>query len=432
MKISLLVTGTVGEVAPFIPLALGLKNAGHEVVLATRGMFEAEIRKHDIPFYKINQNTDRTLSPEEWKDLKSQNVAAIRKMSKEVFRPSFRERLEDAWEVVQGQGSDAVIYSSLFYPAYHVAEKLNIPAIVTSPAPFLSPTTDFPYMFITAENLGGFLNRLTYELYRLETSRDYDLVRRWCRNMLKMKPRSRFMNYLFRKNRPVPVLYYYSRHLVPTPSNWNRDTLVSGRWFLDQTHDWQPPPSMETFLAEGEPPVYIGFGSTVGTNPKWLSNIVMAALRKTGERAIICSGWGGLVQSDLPESVYYYGDPLPHDWLFPRVKALVHHGGAGTIWTGLRHGKPTLICPIGADQYFWGKALCRLGVGPLPVPQWPERKMSAEKLAAAIKTMVTDKAMQQRAKAVGNALRREQEADPVKKAVKFINFQIDKWKQRLQ
>lgn len=157
-----------------------------------------------------------------------------------------------------------------------------------------------------------------------------------------------------------------------------------------------------TFLEAGPAPVYVGFGSGGGRGDE-RAQIVLEALARTGQRGLLARGWGGLQATKLPDNVCMI-DAAPHDWLFPRMAAVVHHGGAGTTGEGLRAGKPTVICPFMADQPFWGRLVYEQGVGPLPIPQ---RAFTAERLAAAISSAVHDTAMQQCAAALGARIRGE-------------------------
>jgi sterol 3beta-glucosyltransferase len=150
-----------------------------------------------------------------------------------------------------------------------------------------------------------------------------------------------------------------------------------------------------------------------GKNPEKKARIVLDALAKSGQRGLIATGWGGMKTAELPESVFMI-DHAPHDWLFPRAVAVVHHGGAGTTAAGLRAGKPTVICPFMGDQPFWGQRVYELGVGTAPIPQ---QKLNAENLAEAINTAVSDNAMLSRAVQLGEKLSRE---DGVGQAVKVV------------
>jgi sterol 3beta-glucosyltransferase len=220
--------------------------------------------------------------------------------------------------------------------------------------------------------------------------------------------------------RPIPVLHGFSRHIIPRPEDWPETATVTGFWFLDQAEKWNPPPSLSQFLSEGEPPIYFGFGSIFGRDPKRATQIILEAVRRTGVRAILAQGWGGIEPGDSTqsESVMFI-EAAPHRWLFPQVNAVVHHGGCGTTAAGLLAGKPSIICPFFGDQPFWGRHVARLGAGPSPIPQ---KKLTAESLCRAIDTVINDAVMRENAAALGRRLRKE---NGTLNAVAFINQWMD-------
>jgi sterol 3beta-glucosyltransferase len=202
---------------------------------------------------------------------------------------------------------------------------------------------------------------------------------------------------------PVPILHAFSRHVVPRPNDWPEYARITGYWFMDSsTGNGQPPADLKTFLDAGEPPVYAGFGSMAGRDPERLTEIILDALQQSGSRGIIASGWGGLSAVDLPDSIMAVPS-APHDWLFPRTAAVIHHGGAGTTAAGLRAGCPTIICPFFGDQPFWGTRVSEMGVGPAPIPQ---KKLTVSALAHAI-TQAKSEPMQEKAKQLGQQIREE-------------------------
>jgi UDP:flavonoid glycosyltransferase YjiC (YdhE family) len=148
-------------------------------------------------------------------------------------------------------------------------------------------------------------------------------------------------------------------------------------------------------------------------SPEEAAALVIDALRMAGQRGILLTGWSGLEQSDLPEMVFRI-DSAPHDWLFPRMAAVVHHGGAGTTGAGLRAGVPSILIPFFGDQFFWGERVARLGVGPKPIPR---PKLSAGRLAEAIRVAVSDGSMRARAAALGETICAE---DGIGNAVRII------------
>jgi UDP:flavonoid glycosyltransferase YjiC (YdhE family) len=210
------------------------------------------------------------------------------------------------------------------------------------------------------------------------------------------------------------VVQGFSEHVVPHPPDWPERVHTTGYWFLDEGRDWLPPEPLERFLEAGEPPVYIGFGSMTGHDPERVTRLLLDAVRLSGRRAVLQSGWASLGSgAPLPDAVFLL-DAAPHARLFPRMAAVVHHGGAGTTGEGLRAGVPTLIVPHMADQPFWGSRVAALGVGPAPIPR---NRLTPERLANAIRQAATDPGMRERAVALGQRIRAQ---DGVGTAVALI------------
>lgn len=199
----------------------------------------------------------------------------------------------------------------------------------------------------------------------------------------------------------MPYTYLWSPGLIPKPADWGPEIDIAGFVFLDLASSFQPPKTLVEFLDAGEPPVYIGFGSIVVDDPDKFTALIFKAVEKSGVRALVSKGWGGLGdEGNTPQNIYML-ENTPHDWLFPRVSAVVHHGGAGTTAIGLKCGKPTMIVPFFGDQPFWGAMVANAGAGaqqPIPYKHLsidalaegikqclsPEAKVAAEKIAAAI------------------------------------------------
>ena len=201
----------------------------------------------------------------------------------------------------------------------------------------------------------------------------------------------------------MPILYGFSPSVIPAPSDWNDQTHITGFWFVDEADDWQPPAALLDFLQAGPAPIYIGFGSMSSRAPEQTADLVIQALALTNQRAILLSGWGGLQKVNIPDSIFMI-DAIPHSWLFPRVSAVIHHGGASTTAAGLNAGVPSVIIPFFGDQPFWGQRIADLGVGPKPIPR---KKLTADRLANAIREVVTNEDMRQRAAKLGKQIQAE-------------------------
>lgn len=261
-----------------------------------------------------------------------------------------------------------------------IAEALDVPGLVAHPLPTVSPTADFPAPAVTTTDLGAWGNRLTYAAIRYGTLPFLPVLNRWRRESLNRPGRSLFRDPFAVDGTPLPVLHGVSPHVLPPPSDWPSTTHATGYWFLERTDAWTPSEELVAFIEEGPPPIYVGFGSMVGRDPEQVTDTVRHALRRTGRRAVVATGWGGLTPGAASDHLYVVAS-VPHDWLFPRMDVVVHHGGAGTTAAGLRAGTPTVICPFFGDQPFWGERVHQLGAGPEPIPQ---SELTGQRLARAI------------------------------------------------
>lgn len=320
-----------------------------------------------------------------------------------------RRILDDA--LAAADGAELVIYHPKAMAGYSLAERHGLPGILALPLPLFSPTAAFPSPLLPVATLGPTLNRLSHRtMVQLSSASVRGIVTRWRREALGLGPAR---DELTLRGRPVLRLYGYSSAVVPTPADWDPLSVATGYWFLDRPQGWSPPEALVSFLQAGSAPVYIGFGSMPTQDAARTTAIVLEALRRSGQRGVLATGCGGLAATELPPNVFLL-DEAPHEWLFPQMAAVVHHGGAGTTAAGLRAGVPTVICPFFGDQPFWGRRVASLGAGPQPIPQ---RRLSAEALAGAIAAAVGDGQMRARAAALGASLRAE---DGVGRAVAAI------------
>lgn len=402
MRICILTIGTRGDVQPYIALGLGLKAAGHEVTISTLEEFKPLVHSYGLShdtlrgdFLKVAQSAERE---------KGANPLKLIPQYIEMAK----DTLADEWS--SAQKSELFIYNPAAIGAYDIAENMGIPSFAAFPTPLYSPTSEFPSPFFPFNDLGPF-NKLSHQIFAALGPAIYrSPINQFRKNVLGLPP-AKGENIL--RGKPVIKLYAYSEAVVPRPADWDESSVVTGYWFLDRPAGWQPDQALVEFLQKGSTPVYVGFGSMFMRGGKDRAEIVLDALKLAGCRAVLATGWGGLTANDVPKDVFVLND-VPHDWLFPKVAAVIHHGGAGTTGSGLRAGKPMVICPFVADQPFWGRRVADLGVGPSPIPQY---KLTAERLGDAIKSTVTDSSMRQCATSLGETIRAE---NGVEHAVSYI------------
>jgi sterol 3beta-glucosyltransferase len=415
MRIAVIAMGTRGDVQPYIALGQGLKAAGHFVRLITHENFEQLVRSYGLEFWTVRGDVQAIMDTPEMRDLLEKgNFLAINSHTSKAAQQAAIDWAEDGLAACQGMELLIVGVGGLFL-SLALAEKLKVPLLQAYVFPF-TPTKAFPAILFPRfiSKLGGQVNRLSHHLFRQimwQGSRPGDRLAR--QQVLNLPAAPVLGSYRSQYLQRHPVLYGLSPSVIPQPADWTK-THITGYWFLNEAPDWTPPEALLDFLQAGSPPVYIGFGSMGSRNPERTADVVLSAIARTGQRAILQSGWGGLSKANLPDTVFRV-DSIPHSWLFPRVAAVVHHGGAGTTAAGLRAGVPTIVIPFFGDQPFWGQRVAELGVGVAPISR---KQLTDERLAKAIHRAVTDQSMRQRAADLGAKIRAE---DGIANAVAVIN-----------
>ncbi len=287
---------------------------------------------------------------------------------------------------------------------------MGVPGFLALPVPALSPTRAFPVPVLPLPNLGGPLNKLSYGTFFRSITLPYRrIVNRWRERTLGLPALPLLASELELRGEPIPKLYPCSPRVVPVPADWDESSAMTGYWLLDGGSGWRPPDELAAFLEDGPPPVYVGFGS-MAPDPEGSRATALAALRRLGLRGVLVTARRGMAN---PEVIEIQG--APHDWLFPRMTAVVHHGGAGTTAEGLRAGKPTAVFPSNfGDQLFWGRRVHALGAGPEPVPQ---KKLTIKRLVGALRAVINDESKRRRATTLGEKIRAE---DGVARAVEIV------------
>ncbi|MAP96158.1 MAG: UDP-glucose--sterol glucosyltransferase [Ponticaulis sp.] len=408
MKILILTYGTRGDVQPFLALGVALKNRGDDVSLCTSTRFEPFVTDHGLNFCPVPDDLLAVLDTREGRDMLENThsiLDAIRNNLRFARRigPMLRDQLEAGWRAGQETKPDLVIFHPKGAAGPLVAEAFGVPAVVGLPFPMMVPTGDVPHIGFPNLPFGRRYNRATYWLVNSMAA----LALKGPLKKLRAKydlPKAKVYDSLhLADGTQLPSMTAVSPHVVPEPNDWGPNHCMTGYWFLDHEADWTPSEVLQSFLQAGPPPVYIGFGSMAGKKPEQLAEIAVSALQKSGQRGLIATGWGGLKPSDLPETILQI-DHAPHDWLFPQMACVVHHGGAGTTAAGLRAGVPSVITPFMGDQPYWADRVATLGVGPKGIPQ---KKLTTENLAEAIEHAVGSDAIKSAAAALGERIRSE-------------------------
>ncbi len=414
MRIVIIATGSRGDVEPYVALGKGLKDAGHTVRLVSHTTFTELVNSQGLEFWPVDVDVqDIAQSPEMRARLGSGSFLSVMVQMKREAENSAVHLARAGLAACQGMNLILTGVGGLFV-AVALAEKLGLPLVQAYYIPF-TPTRRYPSFLVpNGLNLGGGLNRLSYQLARQVIWQGFRSADTLVRRKELDLPAAPFLGpYNGKITKSNPVLYGFSPSVIPQPSDWDNNIHITGYWFLEPDDHWTPPQSLLDFLQAGPAPVYVGFGSMSTTKPEETTRMVLESLAHAKQRGIILSGWGGLHTGDLPSSVFAI-DSVPFSWLFPRMAAVVHHGGAGTTAAGLSAGVPSILIPFFGDQPFWGQRVAKLGVGPIPIPL---KKLTVDRLTQAIERAVNDQDIRQRAAQLGSKIQAE---DGIAKAVAVL------------
>lgn len=393
MKFLVLTYGTDGDTRPLAALSRALMDAGHEAHLLGDAESLGSATALGVPATPLAGNIRATLG---------HNDAGTGVFERNSPHDAARELAQlanqntEAWlrtTVEVGKGCDAIIMSGLAgFVGLSAAEYLGVKPIGAGMFP-LTPTSAFPSPLLPPGKLPRMFNRvghtlignLAWMMFRKATN----------------EARARVCGLPPLKSLPVghPMLYGVSPSLLPRPDDWPANALMCGQWLMP-AKQWTPPAALSEFLAAGEPPIYIGFGSMGGFDPRRMQEAIIGGL--AGRRALFYPGWSGIEASQLPTNIFVVGD-TPHDWLLPRTSVAIHHGGSGTTHSAARAGVPSIVVPFAGDQAFWADRLYQAGVG-AKVSGW--KALNATTLADSIRFAECE-GVRSRARELGEQMRVE-------------------------
>ncbi|KAK6220688.1 hypothetical protein LQW54_001879 [Pestalotiopsis sp. IQ-011] len=397
LNIVIHVVGSRGDVQPFIAYGVALQRRGHRVRLATHNVFDKFVKDSGLEFYPIGGDpldlmTYMVKNPGLIPYLESLRGGDVGRK-----RATIKEMLHGFWlscigpDPVSGVPfvADAIVANPPNFAHVHYAQALGIPVHIMFTMAWTA-TRAFPHPLANKRQNDlepAAANWLSYGVVGLMTWQGLgDVINKW----------------IALEEIPASV----GPSLVAKPADWGPEIDVC-RFFMRDEPQYNPPDDLATFLASGPPPSYVGFGSIVLDDPERLTNVILEATRKCGIRVVISRGWSKLGGNAPNSDSVFYLDDCPHEWLFKRVSAVVHHGGAVTTVCGLVNTRPTIIVPFFGDQPFWADMVANKGAGPRKIPQ---KELTVERLVDAIQ-YATSTAAKDAAEGLAQGMRRENGAD---------------------
>lgn len=383
--ITILCSGSRGDFQPYIALAQELKNLKKDIRIVGMREFEGFVRSYGIDFYPV-QADFKTLNVDENIIKEAQSADNLFKMLL-TFNKMKNYGLSIANEFYAAcEGSELILYHPGCTIGYFAAEKLGIPSVLASPFPINKTKEQTSVIQYGRVKSTPFRNIISYHMLQgmLWLASSNSVKHLWKKEFGGL-PKNFGKPYDRHTNKKQPAVISCSNYVFKRPKDWNKNIHQCGYWFVKELNEYKPTKEIEDFLCKGEKPIYIGFGSVFHKDQKeTLSNLIIDALSKANKRGIIC-GMGKI--ENLPNNIIAI-DSIPHSWLFEKVAAVCHHGGAGTTSAGFAAGVPSIIIPFANDQHAWAHRAYDLGVGSKPISI---KKLTSDNLAESIKYALHDK-----------------------------------------
>jgi sterol 3beta-glucosyltransferase len=416
MKIGIQTWGSNGDIRPMLALADGLQRAGHSVTLVASSIdnhsYHAICEQLGISYRQVPEHIDFDIQGFAQRSFRMNPLQWLRALLDEAFFPYEQTLYQAAQQLVAD--NDYVIGHHFLYPLKLAALQQHKPFFSVTlchaaiPNPAVAPFS-FP-------DLGCHINKLSWRLL--------DMVFNWA---LK-KPLTR----LWRNAGHTPPANVLTELLTSQQLN----LIAVDPWFFrtyeniqpyhqvcgflnltEDTRHWAMPPKLVEFLDQGEAPVYMTFGSLQQAVPEWSMELFLEAVKLAGCRAVIQTSSAQYPADSQTGQIYFIGRH-PHQPLFKRCAAIVHHGGAGTTHAATLSGCPSIVVPFMDEQLFWARQLQLLGLAGMPLPA---KSVTAAALAKGIRTVLASTSMQDNARQAGQAM---QSHNGVAHAVQLLEAQF--------
>ena len=413
MKIILTAIGTQGDIEPFLAVGKILKKKGNQVICAFSEQFRELTESNELEFASLGSKLSDLHNSDAGKIVLGggkglKKIFAFIKIATKSTGPN-KEKETKLFELIKQERPDRVLYNS----------KTTCPIIWeyknSGKTTFLSP---FPYLhyvkghslLVFGKNYGDFFNKLTFKLYDFGAATAALTIKKRLPIQDKIK-RTELKKIVHNRN----FIYTISPSLFPRPAYWESNIKVLGHHAVMKETDWKPKKELTEFIDKNEKIIFITFGSMTNPEPERKTKIILEILERNKIAAIINTASGGLVKpGNFNSELIYFVSQIPYDWVFPKMYAVIHHGGSGTTHLALKYGCATLIIPHFIDQFIWDEIISDLGLGPkgIKLSRIPNKNLEPKVLE-----LLNNKGFKERSERIGNQLSNEDYKEELYKAI---------------
>ena len=413
MKIILTAIGTQGDIEPFLAIGKILKEKGHQVICAFSEQFRELTESNELEFASLGSklfdlhNSDAgKIAMGGGKGLKK--TFAFIKLAMKQTGPN-KEKETKLYELIKQERPDRVLYNSKTICPIIWEYKNSGKTTFLSPFPYLHYVKGHS-LLVFGKNYGEFFNKLTFKLYDFGAATAALTTKKWLHIEDKIK-RTELKNIV----RSRKFIYTISPSLFPRPDYWESYIKVLGHHTVKKKTDWKPKKELSEFIDKNEKILFITFGSMTNPEPERKTKIILEILERNKIATIINTASGGLVKpGNFNSELIYFVSQIPYDWVFPKMYAVIHHGGSGTTHLALKYGCATLIIPHFIDQFIWDEFILELGLGPKGIKI---SRITNKNLEPKVLELLNNKSFKERSERIGNQLGKEDYKEELYKAI---------------
>jgi len=416
MKILLISIGTRGDMEPFLAIGEILAEKGHQVICAFPEQFRYLTDETSMEFATLGTNYIEMLESDLGKAAMGTDGSGLKKFSANLKLASHRteinkELVHQQYEIIERENPDRILYNGkVTYPIIWGLDHSG-KHILVCPLPYMHYVKNHAHIAFNS-NYGPFLNKLTYSLADFGVIMTLRISAKWLK-LTKKITRKQLKNALLSNK----AIYTISPSLFSRPDYWHENLKILGYHKRNKATNWQPDKDLSDFLEahKNDRILFITFGSMTNPEPEGKTETVREILERNNIPAIINTASGGLIKPEKydPERLHFVSQ-IPYDWIFPKIYAVIHHGGSGTTHLALQHGCATMIIPHIIDQFVWDKIIYAMGVGPRGIKV---NKITTKNLEPKILELVSNSSFKKKAEQVGSQIRKENFREEIYKSI---------------
>ena len=409
MKAVLFSIGTRGDIEPFLAIAQLLKEKDWEVICVFPEQFREMVEDMGLSFRGFSKEFLDLMDGKEAKMFMSgqgsifKRIGYLIKIARDGIKLS-RDILTLQHDTQKVENPDRILYHpkcnySLLWGMANPGKSILVSPIpgIAHPIKHLTILGNYgKTLNLLSIWLGNFMKAIMLKKYSKRYRQDYPGLKITL---------STIRRTMLEKEK---TFYAISNSLFPKPEYWPSTAHVVGYHERDKTLNWQPDKELLDFLDRHKKIVFITFGSMSNTNPREITRIIVDVLKKNNISAIINTSWGGLEEVDeYPANIHFVSN-IPYDWIFPKIDAVIHHGGSGTTHTALKYGCPSLIIPHILDQFFWNNIISKLHLGPKGMSI---KKLNENDFESKFLDLINNKSYKRNAKSISEKMKAESDKD---------------------